>query len=259
VDFTFGALDLMPGESALIVEDEEAFRAGFDSLENIVIAGQWSGRLNNAGDTIDLLDPLGNLLHRVSYDDDGEWPDEADGKGFSLELRDLDSNPSIASNWRLSSFFNGTPGVTPGIGLVTVENWLNLHFTSAEQLQTEVGGLSADPDRDGYSNLLEFGFSTDPRRSETSPPIVSTIEQLEIGGMIQSFQTLTFSRLSNSSLQFALQESTDLEIWKTRPLIKVRSTVIPGTQSERLTIRENQSVSSNSEDGRKFLRIRVSQ
>lgn len=265
VEFTFGAIELKPGGSVLIVEDEAAFSALFASpespeyVEGIFIAGQWSGRLNNAGDIIDLLNLDGELLHQVSYGQDGEWPGEADGKGFSLELRDLGSDPALAINWRLSTFNNGTPGTVPAVGLVTVGDWLALHFTEAEQLDPEVGDILADPDHDGLSNLLEFGLGSNPRVAETSPSIESVIEMIEVGGVTQPYQTLTFNRVTNSVLQFALQESTGLETWNACPLIRVRSTPNPAMQTEMITVREIQPVWENSDTGRRFLRLWVSE
>ena len=265
VEFTFGALDLMPGKSVLIVENQAVFQALFASpesaeyVEGIVIAGQWTGRLNNIGETISLLNPLGEILHEVTYSSSINWPSEADGKGFSLELRNLALDPSIASNWRLSSFSNGTPGTSLQSASITIAEWLDLHFTATEQLQAELGGLFADPDHDGSNNLLEFGFGTSPRETNNTAPIESKIELIEVNGITRAYQTLTFTRVTNSPLQFALQESSDLANWNTRPLIRVRATPNPGLQTEILTVRENQAVFANSLEGRKFLRIRVAE
>ncbi|MEJ6645396.1 MAG: hypothetical protein QNL33_19290 [Akkermansiaceae bacterium] len=65
----------------------------------------------------------------------------------------------------------------------------------------------------------------------------------------------TFNRITNS----ALQESSDLETWKTRPLIRVRTTPNPGMATETLTIRENQPALKSTAGQRKFLRIRVAE
>ena len=50
-----------------------------------------------------LLDAFGNVIDHVPYQDSLPWPIEADGDGFCLELRDVFSDNSIATNWRLAA------------------------------------------------------------------------------------------------------------------------------------------------------------
>ncbi len=69
-----------------------------------------AGDLANSGEEIELTDAYGHRIDRVIYDDDGEWPDEPDGGGPSLEL----VNPRLPNEgggaWRPSAGPNGTPG-----------------------------------------------------------------------------------------------------------------------------------------------------
>ncbi len=47
--------------------------------------------------------------------------------------------------------------------------WRGVHFTPEELLDEAVGGLAADPDRDGRTNLLEYALGSDPRVADSEP------------------------------------------------------------------------------------------
>ena len=121
VTFTFDDVSLAPGETAIVVEDAVAFEARYGAGKNVV--GQWSGGLNNNGETLQLLDGLGNPLAEFSYGDSDPWPSLADGDGATLELVDPFSTPSEQFGkyyrWRASTELGGSPGAT-GVGPVGV-------------------------------------------------------------------------------------------------------------------------------------------
>lgn len=258
VDFEFGAIDLAPGGVIVVVEDEVAFAsvfAGADSprfREGLIIAGQWTGRLNNGGETIDLLDARGTVLHRVSYEQDGEWPALADGNGFTLQLGEMGADPSMAVNWRLSALENGNPGIVSIDAFVTFEDWQELYFSTEEISQQEISGLFADPDGDGFSNFLEFGLASEPFASGSTPLMDIAEKDVEVGGVTERHATITFARPAGSEIQYALQTGSDLEGWQSRPLIVLRRSVDPEKQIERITVRGNQSIGSSA---RQLMRI----
>ena len=111
---------------AVIVENVNAFAERYQDptspyyYPNIQVIGQWSGRLSNAGERIQLFAPNNTLLTEVHFEDDNGWPEGADGLGSSLELRSPHSLPNdpIAlqsqidqpSSWMASSLFHGSPG-----------------------------------------------------------------------------------------------------------------------------------------------------
>ena len=127
-DFTFGPLTLAAGESAVVVQDLAAFNLRYlvpsSAYYNpaIVVAGQWpGGKLNNAGEDIYLKDAKGENILSFKYDNGGDWPGRADGRGSSLILPDptdlagmtlSQRNNYLADgdNWNSSANFHGNPG-----------------------------------------------------------------------------------------------------------------------------------------------------
>jgi|GEM_PF-3507805 len=69
---------------------------------------QWTGQLNNTGETIELHDNLTQLVDIVSYSNSSPWPTAANGSGPSLELVDVNSDNNDGSNWEAQTI-NGTP------------------------------------------------------------------------------------------------------------------------------------------------------
>ncbi|MEX2186749.1 MAG: LamG-like jellyroll fold domain-containing protein [Pirellulales bacterium] len=114
ISYTFGNVSLVPGGRILIVEDLAAFAERYGT--SIVPAGQYAGRLNNAGEHLRLSDPVGNAILDFTYDDTGTgWHPTTDGLGYSLVI--VDENAPTASwndgaSWRPSTAIGGSPGTT---------------------------------------------------------------------------------------------------------------------------------------------------
>lgn len=103
--------ELAPGGRLVIVANRTAFATRYD-VNTVPIAGEFSGRLNNSGETITLVGPLGQTIGTVTYDDD--WYDLTDGQGFSLTRRQDQvavMDGSDAEQWRPSQWTGGNPGV----------------------------------------------------------------------------------------------------------------------------------------------------
>src|SRR5690606_15961264 len=113
INFTFPTASLEPGEYAVVVKNEAAFRLRYGSSPRVL--GQFtSGTLDNAGETIELVDATGDRLLIVDYDDSSIWPQAADGAGATLELIDPLATPveqlSKYYRWRSSTEMHGSPG-----------------------------------------------------------------------------------------------------------------------------------------------------
>jgi hypothetical protein len=61
--------------------------------------GQFTRKLSNKSENLVLADAWGNVIDEVRYYDCEPWPTEPDGNGPYLELKNLDSDNSLAENW----------------------------------------------------------------------------------------------------------------------------------------------------------------
>jgi hypothetical protein len=110
IDFTFPSVELDPGEYVVVVQDKAAFEDRYGTAINI--AGQYTGRLANGGERIQLEDAIGQTILDFSYKDG--WYDGTDGQGYSLTIIDP-TNPDPDSwddkdYWRASTNTGGSPG-----------------------------------------------------------------------------------------------------------------------------------------------------
>ncbi|MEX2186486.1 MAG: LamG-like jellyroll fold domain-containing protein [Pirellulales bacterium] len=113
-DFSTAAVTTLdPGEYLLLVENIDAFNFRYNNPP-VAIAGQYSGRLDNAGERIVVQDAVGVTIHDFTYDDNGPgWHTSTDGEGYSLVI--LNSSGPTASwsdgaSWRPSFEPGGSPG-----------------------------------------------------------------------------------------------------------------------------------------------------
>ncbi len=128
--------------------------------------------------------------------------------------------------------------------------WREDHFTSDElgdtDLETTLWGDSADPDRDGHSNLLEYALDTDPRAGDGSlvTSVLATRGGLE--GEPEPVLTLTFRR-ARADLDYIVEGSFDLNAttWQT-------IATNPGSVGATVTVEDVEPA-----DGQRFLRLRV--
>ena len=106
--FTNGTL-LEPGQFFLLGRDAAALAA---LHPGVVVNGLYTGRLDNAGETLTLSTALGTPVFSVAYNDRAPWPVAADGFGFSLVPKDPDAAqaPDHGAHWRASSLPGGSPG-----------------------------------------------------------------------------------------------------------------------------------------------------
>jgi hypothetical protein len=127
ISFTFPPNTVLEvGERIVVVADEVIFASRYIDPSSpwqngpVVVAGVFSGSLNNGGETLRLQDRNGTDLLNFAYNDSGSWPGRADAKGSSLELEDVNAAPTTqpaldsylegGSRWRPSSEFHGSPG-----------------------------------------------------------------------------------------------------------------------------------------------------
>jgi hypothetical protein len=91
----------------VLCADEDTFKAVHPDVDNV------SGGISfgfGKKDQVRLFARTGQLADSVAYDNNGLWPGEADGKGFSLELISPVLDNTLPSSWAKSVRVGGTPG-----------------------------------------------------------------------------------------------------------------------------------------------------
>jgi len=199
IDFTFPNTELAAGEHIVVVRNRQMFQTRYG--KNINIAGQYTGKLDNAGERIELQDAIGRTILNFRYEDG--WRTITDGGGFSLTIIDA-TNPDLNSwdqkdSWRPSAYANGSPGsddngIIPNPGSIVFNevlahahaeapDWIELYNTTTESIN--IGGWFISDSKDdlfkykipngttigpnGYFVLYEdlnFGNENDPATYE---------------------------------------------------------------------------------------------
>ncbi len=108
ISFQFAEGTILAGGGHLVVASSPATLKAVTGLTNIY--GPFTGRLSNAGETLELRDNNNRLMDSVAYGTDGDWPVGPDGGGVSLAKRDPDSASAPAESWTVSAQIGGTPG-----------------------------------------------------------------------------------------------------------------------------------------------------
>lgn len=75
-----------------------------------LIIDSFTGKLDNAGETIRLHNNSDRLMDETSYSDGGSWPVAPDGSGVSLAKKHPDFASNEPENWTSSPGIGGTPG-----------------------------------------------------------------------------------------------------------------------------------------------------
>jgi len=130
-DFTNSAVKLLqPGQSVFVARDTNAFAMRFGGQS--LIAGQFTGALNNAGEELRLDDPAGEKILEFSYNN--SWYPITDGMGGSLvivnENAPWDTWGQKAS-WRAEEHSPPSPSI---VGVAAVGSEIAISVASASGL-----------------------------------------------------------------------------------------------------------------------------
>lgn len=135
---------IQTGGYLVIVSSPTVFAAQYPSVPYI---GPYTGRLDNAGERVELRNKVGGLIDMVDYNDRGRWPVAADGTGHSLSLTNIYDSNSDPDPWAISAQIGGTPGaanfVSPPASSPIVIN--ELMCNSAAGTWIELRNLSSAP------------------------------------------------------------------------------------------------------------------
>ena len=174
IDFTFPNLELAHNEYAVVVQDRNTFEVRYGTA--MKIAGQYSGRLNNAGERIRLADAIDQTILDFRYKDG--WRPVTDGNDFSLTVIDPSNTHPDSWNdkdtWRASAYVGGSPGtddreIIPDPGAVVINellahshtgaaDWIELHNTT--EVAIDIGGWFLS---DNDSDLMKYEIAAGTR------------------------------------------------------------------------------------------------
>src|SRR2546430_5169628 len=109
-NFTSSAVtNLAPGATVLVVKNVAAFTVRYGS--GLIIAGEYTGSLDNGGETLRLEDAVGEKILEFAYSN--SWYPLTDGLGFSLVIMNENAPWSAwgdKQSWRASGAIEGSPG-----------------------------------------------------------------------------------------------------------------------------------------------------
>lgn len=111
IDATFPSGTVVPAMGFLLtVNDTATYRTLLGPYVQLV---PWSGSssLHNSGETLRLIRPDGTEADVVTYSDTGEWTNEADGAGGSLEWKGPGWDNAQPQSWAGSNALGGSPGM----------------------------------------------------------------------------------------------------------------------------------------------------
>jgi hypothetical protein len=167
-----------------VVGNEAAFRLRYGQAPR-VLGEVNDGRLNNAGESIQLVDGQGSSILEINYDDAPPWPLEPDGLGASLTLIDP-ATPVVQLSDGLRWSASRTPGGSPG------------------QLRME-----ADLDQNGMVNSADLDLLCAAIQAEDTNFDLNQDQQLDSDDMVYFVESVVRTRVGDVNLD-GLFDSADL-------------------------------------------------
>ncbi|MCW1915799.1 lamin tail domain-containing protein [Luteolibacter sp. GHJ8] len=216
--FTFGSRIIQPGETILLVHNAAAFAVRYSST--IPVAGVYEGSLDNSGERIRLKSQAGETLIDFVYDD--AWHPSTDNQGHSLVALHPDGPAELwntAEGWRPSTHPGGSPGEEDpppndgGTGIMSFQQWRELHFDAAMLADPDLSGADADCDGDGTVNLLEYAFGSDP--------LLSNVDRLlvEEGALaVRGLSALDLDGENGRRVLFCRRKGIETKGWLLKPV-----------------------------------------
>jgi hypothetical protein len=127
IDYTFpSGSTIAPGEYLVLASNSLIFQTRY----GFVPFGEYSGQLDNGGETIALQTSLGDTLLSLKYGDTYPWPNSADGAGYSLVRKPekLYDDANDPSGWCSSRYIHGNPGADNDADSVVRKNTIPDEF-----------------------------------------------------------------------------------------------------------------------------------
>ena len=236
-DFSTSSFDsLEPGGRVLLVSDTGAFTERYGPGLLGQVAGEFTGELSDGQGELTLRN-CEYLIRTFTYGDPFLAAKSPDPTGFSLILIDPMRQPTPDHgdplNWRESVAVGGNPGSSDA--------------TSYSVWQAGHGSPQLDPagddDVDGRLNFVEYLQDTDPREADQAQEVVASIKEFEVDGETDRHLCFEFkSRANAEDVEFAFEQSEDLDVWIPLPTVFVRRQRQGDSQMDLLLFRVTEPV-----------------
>ena len=110
-NFKDGLVTQLDNNAYVVVVQSNAAFTSLYNTNDILIAGEYEGKLANGGERIEIKNAAGESVVAFVYSDD--WYPTTDGEGYSLVINNSYESTNlwnIKKGWRASHFTNGSPG-----------------------------------------------------------------------------------------------------------------------------------------------------
>lgn len=200
------------------------------------VVGSWTGRLNNDGERLQLIDGLGETVLDFSYND--AWYPWAEDHGHALVMLDEAGTGHAdwgqRTRWGVSLVPGGSPGGAAAPGQVFAF-WQN-RFTAAERDDPLIGGPSGNPDGDDLANLAEYALGQDPRSGgRTGAWLHASLQNT--GGAV--YLRVTYRRAKNLlDVDISAEVSRDAGAWQPATMMEDGPPVDHGDGTESVRLRQ---------------------
>ncbi|MCH2592855.1 MAG: lamin tail domain-containing protein [Pedosphaera sp.] len=236
ISFTFPPNFVLPAGESLYVGGVELsqLRAQYELDKSIQVLGPFDGRLNNAGESLQLLRPdapqtlppnIGLvpyiLVEKVKYSGTDPWPVMPGQGGVPIQRINLSAYGNTSSNWtkpgdEKDSDLDGMP-----------DRW---EIAQGFDLQ-DAGDALLDADGDRLTNLQEYAAGTDPHDAESGLKL--ELIRLPNGMLRVSFEGVQGKSYSLQSSMLLGQEWQPLSNFFPKTSSKVSRTISPRVSPER--------------------------
>lgn len=207
ITFIFPAAALEPGARLIIARNPAAFALRYPGV-SAPILGPYDGLLDNGGERLELVDPVGEVILDFEYKDG--WYPVTDGGGRTMVLRDESTAHDDFGNavsWAISGNAAGSPGVGDIAFAQAYRGWDNFHFDELERENLLISGPWADADSDGRPNWVEYARGTNPRAPDAPAPV--QLEWMDAHGT--RLPGVRFIRAARTlDVVYSLQATSDL-------------------------------------------------
>ena len=207
IEFTFPPDFVLPAGESLFVGgiEKSQLRGQYELDMAIQVLGPFDGRLNNAGESVQLLRPdspqtlppnIGLvpyiLVEKVKYSGSAPWPVMPGQGGVPIQRINLSAYGNMSSNWnkpgdKKDSDLDGMP-----------DSWEMAQGFDSQ----DAGDALLDADADRLNNLQEYAAGTDPHDKESGL-------ELEIIRLSNGKLRLSFKGVKGRS--YSLQASLELD------------------------------------------------